>query len=65
MRSTRPAGDLLVEKLVIVEPKAIKTVAQIHCAQCINYFRATGLQVCLLLKRGNPRMEIKRIVLGL
>jgi GxxExxY protein len=65
MRSTCWAVDQLVEELVIVELKAINTVADIHCAQCINYLRATGLQVCLLLNPGNPRMEIKRIVLGL
>jgi GxxExxY protein len=59
------ALDLLVEELVIVELKAIKAVADIHRAQCINYLRAMGLQVCLLLNFGNPRREIKRMVLGL
>jgi GxxExxY protein len=59
------AVDLLVEESAIVELKAIKVVAGIHRAQCINYLRATGLQVCLLLNFGNPRLEIKRVVLGL
>ena len=59
------AVDLLVQKSVIVELKAIKAVAEIHRAQCINYLRATGLQVCLLLNFGNPRLDIKRVVLGL
>ena len=59
------AVDLLVQESVIVELKAIKAVAEIHRAQCINYLRATGLRVCLLLNFGNPRLEIKRIVLGL
>jgi GxxExxY protein len=59
------AADLLVEDAVIVELKAIKTVADIHRAQCINYLRATGLHVCLLLNFGSPRLEIKRIVRGL
>ena len=55
------AVDLLVQDAVIVELKAIKAVAEIHRAQCINYLRATGVQVCLLLNFGNPRLEIKRI----
>ncbi|HET6237296.1 MAG TPA: GxxExxY protein [Acetobacteraceae bacterium] len=55
------AVDLLVEQLVIVELKAIRAVANIHRAQCINYLRAPGLQVCLLLNFGNPRLEIRRI----
>jgi GxxExxY protein len=59
------AVDLLVQESVIVELKATKAVANIHRAQCINYLRATGLHVCLLLNFGNPRLEIKRIVLDL
>ncbi len=59
------AVDLLVQEAVIVELKAVKAMVEIHRAQCINYLRATGLQVCLLLNFGNPRLEIKRIVLGL
>jgi GxxExxY protein len=59
------AVDLLVQDSVIVELKAIKAIAEIHRAQCINYLRATGLQVCLLLNFGNPRLDIKRVVLGL
>ena len=59
------AVDLLVQESVIVELKATKAVANIHRAQCINYLRATGLHICLLLNFGNPRLEIKRIVLDL
>jgi GxxExxY protein len=59
------AVDLLVEETVIVELKATKAVADIHRAQCINYLRATGLHLCLLLNFGNPRLDIKRIVLDL
>jgi GxxExxY protein len=59
------AADLLVEESVIVELKASKAAHDLHRAQCINYLRATGLQLCLLLNFGNPRLEIKRIVLGL
>jgi GxxExxY protein len=65
MRWTCWAVDLLVEESVIVELKAIKAVADIHRALCINYLRATGLQVCPLLDFGNPRLEIRRIALGL
>jgi GxxExxY protein len=59
------AVDLLVEESVIVELKATKAVADIHRGQCINYLRGTGLHLCLLLNFGNPRLEIKRIVLAL
>jgi GxxExxY protein len=34
-------------------------------AQCINYLKATGLTLCLLINFGKPRMEFQRIVNGL
>ena len=57
--------DLLVERIVLVELKAAKAIDAIHRAQCLNYLKATGLHLCLLLNFGKPRLEIKRIVLAL
>ena len=48
---------------VIVEMKAAKTLDEVHSAQCMNYLKATGLKVCLLVNFGRPRVDIKRIVL--
>ena len=59
------AADLLVDNTVIVELKAIRTLDRIHMAQCLNYLKATSLSLCLLLNFGNPKLEIKRIALGL
>ena len=56
-------ADLLVERLVLVELKAVRTLDAVHSAQCLNYLKATGLQLCLLINFGNPRLEIKRLVL--
>ena len=56
-------GDLLVDNTVQVELKAVKALDEIHQAQCINYLRATGLGICLLLNFGRPKLEVKRIVL--
>lgn len=57
-------ADLLVEKCVIVEIKAVRTFEDIHTAQCVNYLKATGLQVCLLVNFGPPKAIVKRIVYG-
>ena len=35
----------------------------VHAAQCLNYLKATGLKVCLLVNFGKPRAEVRRIVL--
>jgi GxxExxY protein len=56
-------ADLLVEDIVIVEMKAARTLDEVHSAQCMNYLKATGLKVCLLINFGRPRVDIKRIVL--
>jgi GxxExxY protein len=56
-------ADLLVEGTVLVELKAVKSLDDIHAAQCLNYLKATGIQICLLINFGRPRVEIKRIVL--
>ena len=54
--------DLLVEGELIIEVKAIPALAPEHRQQCLNYLRATGLRVCLLLNFGRPRLEVKRFV---
>ncbi len=57
--------DLFVEHSVRVELKATRAIDEIHRAQCLNYLKATGLHLCLLLNFGKPRLEIKRIVMAL
>ncbi|MBM4273748.1 MAG: GxxExxY protein [Deltaproteobacteria bacterium] len=56
------AADLLVEDAVIIELKAVKNLDEVHQAQCMNYLKATGLTVCLLVNFGKPKADIKRIV---
>jgi GxxExxY protein len=55
------AVDLLVEGTIMVELKAIKALDGAHTAQCLNYLKATGLRLCLLLNFGKPRLEIQRV----
>ena len=55
-------ADLVVNGSVIVELKAVKMFDNVHYAQCLNYLKATGLQICLLLNFGVPKVEIKRFV---
>ena len=55
-------ADLLVANLVLVEFKAVKLLEDVHTAQCLNYLRATGMPVCLLINFYRPKVEIKRII---
>ena len=53
-------ADIVVEDSVIVELKAVKAFDDVHFAQCINYLKATGMKICLLINFGQPKIEIKR-----
>jgi len=55
-------ADLLVEGCVVVELKAAKDVDEVHEAQCLNYLKATGLTVALLINFGSPKVKVKRFV---
>jgi GxxExxY protein len=53
-------ADIIVEGLVLIELKTVREFDEIHSAQCLNYLRATGLPVCLLLNFAKPKVEVKR-----
>jgi len=55
-------GDILVENRVLIELKVVRSLDEVHLAQCMNYLHATGLHLCLLLNFGNQRVEVKRVV---
>jgi hypothetical protein len=57
--------DVLVEGKIIIELKAIEQLQKIHEAQLLNYLKATGIKVGLLVNFKYPRAEIKRMVLDL
>lgn len=55
--------DLIVEDRIIVEVKAVDFLERAHRLQCVNYLRATGHRVCLLLNFGQRRLEVRRLVM--
>lgn len=57
-------ADILVQGSVLVELKAVRAFDENHMAQCLNYLKATGVPVCLLINFGVPRVQVKRIVHG-
>ena len=56
-------ADLVVEGKVIVELKCVDRFANEHLAQCINYLKASGLGVALLINFQRPKVEWKRVLL--
>jgi GxxExxY protein len=55
--------DFVCFSAIIVEVKAVRELAPEHRAQLLNYLKATGLKVGLLVNFGShPKAEIERLV---
>jgi GxxExxY protein len=57
------SADILVEGRIILELKTLSNLTTEHEAQLLNYLKATGLKVGLLLNFGTHRVQIKRKIL--
>ena len=55
-------ADILVDKNIVIEIKAVKELNEIHQAQLLNYLRATKLPLGLLINFATPRIQIKRML---
>jgi GxxExxY protein len=53
-------ADLLIENELIVELKAVQSLATLHEAQTVNYLVATGKDVGLVINFGGERLEFKK-----
>jgi len=57
------SADLVVEKRVLLELKACTGLDSVNEAQILNYLKASGIRVGLLMNFGKPRLEYRRFVL--
>ena len=55
-------ADIVVEDRVLLELKAQADISNVHAAQLINYLRASGKQVGLLVNFTIPKATIKRFL---
>ncbi len=58
------AADLLVERKLLVELKACRTLAEEHVAQLLGYLRATRIEHGMLINFGAPRLQVRKYVLA-
>lgn len=56
-------ADLVVGEKIIVELKCVERLMGEHTAQCINYLKASGLPVALLINFQRPKVEWRRVLL--
>lgn len=56
-------ADLLVEDKIILELKCAESIGDVHKAQILNYLKATGLRLGILLNFSKPKLEYVRVVI--
>ena len=54
--------DLIVDELVIADPKVVAGFSAAHVAQMIGYLNITGLRLALLLNFQDATLKWKRVV---
>ena len=55
-------ADLVVDKKVIVELKAVKQLNGAHEAQLLNYLKATGVRDGMLINFGSEKYEVNKVI---
>src|SRR5687767_13126448 len=53
--------DLVVNKRIILELKAVTEIARIHEQQALSYLKATGLPLAIVINFGSERVQSSRI----
>ena len=51
-------ADILVDRKVIIELKAVREISPLHEAQLVNYLEATGLDYGYLINYGGDKFRI-------
>ena len=54
--------DLIIDDLVIADPKVVTSFSDTHLAQMIGYLNITDLKLALLLNFKNAKLDWKRVV---
>jgi GxxExxY protein len=55
-------ADILVDDRIILELKVADKLNDVHRAQTLNYLKATGLRLAILINFGKQRLESERFV---
>ncbi len=54
--------DFVVNKAIILEIKALSTLASEHEAKALHYLAATGLRLAILVNFGRTALQTKRLI---
>ncbi|MGH7799533.1 MAG: GxxExxY protein [Thermodesulfobacteriota bacterium] len=55
-------ADILVEDKISLEIKALDKIIEAHIVQTLNYLKATGIRLGIILNFGKKRFEYERLI---
>jgi GxxExxY protein len=55
-------ADIMIENKILIELKTVERITNAHFAQVLNYLKATGIRLGLLLNFGPRKLEYERII---
>ncbi len=56
-------ADLLVERRLVVELKAVREIANEHISQLLGYLRSSRVETGLLVNFGSPILHVKKYLM--
>jgi GxxExxY protein len=56
-------ADIVVNDTILLELKSAEAIADEHIAQTLNYLKATGIRLAIILNFGPEKLEHKRLVM--
>lgn len=56
-------ADLLVEGILVVELKAVRSIADEHVAQILGYLHSSRMETGLLINFGSPVLSVKKFLM--
>jgi GxxExxY protein len=54
--------DILVDEKIILELKCVDSIANVHRAQVLNYLKATGKKLAIILNFAKEKLEYERLI---
>ena len=55
-------ADIMIDDKILVELKTVDKITNVHFAQLLNYLKATGIKLGLLINFGPRKLEYERII---
>ena len=54
-------ADILVDEKIILELKCVEAITNVHRAQALNYLKATGRNLAIIINFAKTKLEYERL----